>query len=224
MPTQSGYFLDGATHGPIRKPPRSGAKPPRAARRSCKDCGRGTALCAVHGRQRNEDHGLLPSLPLSYLTLSEVRRAAHLVNKEWRSAASCIQVVLEASMVDELLLACFQNVLTAPTALEALRNGVTGLPASAIYSEMRRVGPQLAATGDNAVIPLSVPVASWHLVDWRPNVKCSSHRSLAKMIRGYAKAGLVKVKEVRGEQLVVSFGTQWESVHQPLAVADTSAM
>merc|ERR1712070_824512 len=82
--------------------------------------------------------------------------------------------------------------------------GIAGLPATAVYSEMRRMGPQVAARRDTTILPLRAPLTCWHLMDWRPNVKSSSHRSLAKMIRSFAKAGFIKLKEQRGEQMILS--------------------
>jgi len=95
--------------------------------------------------------------------------------------------------------------------LEVLRAPLAAFPcaASAVYGLLRsqaqfRGQEDLAKRSIDQEGLASLPWASGHLVDWRPDVHQSSHRTLARFVKALVKEGTITAKEVRKELQVTS--------------------
>lgn len=174
------------------------ARQRRPGRASFKGCGASTVGCAVHSRTAPEAAAHpWPRLPLLFLKLEDLRRGPVVVCTEWRAVVSTATARLKAPQVDLLLRCCLLEVLHSRR-----QDGAFPAPASAIYSAMRREGRRLAERPggiDELVAEVGGPEDAGHLVDWRPNVRDSTHRNLARTLKALQKEGLFIAKETRGD-------------------------
>ncbi|CAE8630890.1 unnamed protein product [Polarella glacialis] len=205
-------LLDGSSHGPIRPSGKArgqrGGLSSRGRAGSEEDPpdgeaeGQGTEVAQAIPKTVTSatsgscvEVGPWPQLPLAWLSLLELRAASRASSREWCSAVDGLEVKLSPSHMDAWLRHRFLEVLRAPQL-------TFPCAASMVYGTLRARGFPLLSEDVSERSPDQESVASllpgpFHLVDWRPDVRQSSHRSLARLVKALVKEGLVTAKEIR---------------------------
>jgi len=139
--------------------------------------------------------------------LWELRSGPRSASREWRRAVEGLQVRLSPEQMDAWLRRRF---------LEVLRSSQVAVPCpvSAVYGASRQspAAPLSSATarqlGEGHDGPdagsADLPQEDSHLVDWRPDVRHSSYRTLARLVKVLGKEGSVTTKEMRKELYIVA--------------------
>jgi len=144
--------------------------------------------------------GPWPQLPLAWLSLIELRAAARATSLDWRSAVDHLQIRLSPRQMDAWLQERILCLLACPR---------VSFPctASAVYGILRKVPlrPWEWAKGQKLV---ELPSAMEHLVDWRPDVRQSSHQTLASFLNSLADAGILTTMEIHKELHITGLWTR----------------
>lgn len=176
--------------------------PTARSKSSCWQCGRGSDLCPIHGVAAGTDASDSPLLQLTLrcLPLTELRASPRCACRKWKCAVASLEVRLTPAQMDDVMRAklfCMLSScsLTPPCA------------ASAMYGVMRRRrSPPPPYTDELERMLAGEGADGAHLVDWSPDVRRSSFRTLGKFVKAMAKEGVVSVKEVRKEMQITAIG------------------